>query len=145
MNHVRLSVLRMTTHAEVDGIPVTHLKDSKPPSPKTKGGPISDDHPLIKSPRSHLEMDVVYTVTRPEGCDFEVPLDASALRTYCFHCLPTSRGSVPSRVLGPQRRSYHRPKSLRHRSRLLRFPSRLAHAGACRRSSCRRHRRGGIW
>lgn len=61
---------------------------------KDEGTPISDDHPSIKSPRSHIEIDIMYTVTRPEGCDFSVPVDGSAIMTYFFHCLPTSRGSV---------------------------------------------------
>lgn len=61
---------------------------------KDLGGPVSDDHPFLKSPRSHIEMDIMYTVSRPEGVDLSVPVDGSAIMTYFFQCLPTSRGTV---------------------------------------------------
>lgn len=57
-------------------------------------GPIADDHPLLKGPRSHLEMNLLYAVFGSEPLGLNLPLDGSSIMTYYMGCLPTSRGSI---------------------------------------------------
>ncbi|CAN9420444.1 unnamed protein product [Alternaria alternata] len=52
-------------------------------------GPVSDEHPLPKGPRTHLEM-LLFRSARPS----EIPIDGSSIMTFFMGCLPTSRGSV---------------------------------------------------
>ncbi|OCK73559.1 GMC oxidoreductase [Lepidopterella palustris CBS 459.81] len=57
-------------------------------------GPVSDDHVLLKGPRSHLEMNLLYAVFGAETQGLQIPLDGNSIMTYYMGCLPTSRGSV---------------------------------------------------
>lgn len=57
-------------------------------------GPVSDDHPCLKGPRSHLEMNLIYGAFGSESLGLTIPLDGTSIMTYYMGCLPTSRGSV---------------------------------------------------
>lgn len=62
---------------------------------KDEGNPtVSDDHVLLKGPRSHLEMNVLYGVFGAEQIGLDVPLDGSAIMSYYMACLPSARGSI---------------------------------------------------
>ncbi|KAF2008695.1 GMC oxidoreductase [Aaosphaeria arxii CBS 175.79] len=61
---------------------------------KDVGEPVSDDHPLLKGPRSHLEMNLLYAVFGAEAIGLQIPIDGKSIMTYYMGCLPTSRGSV---------------------------------------------------
>jgi choline dehydrogenase-like flavoprotein len=61
---------------------------------KDEGGPVSEDHPLLCGPRSHLEMNLLYAVFGAETQGLNIPLDGSSIMTFYMNCLPTSRGSV---------------------------------------------------
>lgn len=57
-------------------------------------GPISDNHSLLKGPRSHLEMNLLYAVFGSEQIGLHIPMDGKSIMTYFMGCLPTSRGSI---------------------------------------------------
>ncbi|CAN9132804.1 unnamed protein product [Alternaria alternata] len=57
-------------------------------------GPISDEHPLLKGPRTHLEMLLLYIAVGAEAQGLQIPIDGSSIMTFFMSCLPTSRGSV---------------------------------------------------
>ncbi|KAF2686083.1 GMC oxidoreductase [Lentithecium fluviatile CBS 122367] len=57
-------------------------------------GPIPEDHALLRGPRSHLEMNLLYAVFASETVGLNIPLDGSSIMTYYMGCLPTSRGSI---------------------------------------------------
>ena len=62
---------------------------------KDEGIPIvSDDHVLVKGPRSHLEMNVLYAAFGAEQIGLDIPLDGSAIMSYYMACLPSARGSI---------------------------------------------------
>lgn len=56
-------------------------------------GQVTDDHALLRGPRSHLEMNILYAVFGAEAQGLHVPLDGTSIMTYYMGCLPTSRGS----------------------------------------------------
>ena len=55
---------------------------------------VDDNHVLLRGPRSHLEMNVLYAVCRAEQIGLDIPIDGTAIISYCLACLPTSRGSI---------------------------------------------------
>jgi choline dehydrogenase-like flavoprotein len=57
-------------------------------------GPVSDDHALLKGPRTHLEMLLMYIAVGGEAQGLQIPIDGSSIMTFFMGCLPTSRGSV---------------------------------------------------
>jgi choline dehydrogenase-like flavoprotein len=57
-------------------------------------GPISDDHPLLKGPRTHVEMLLMYLAYGTEEQGLNIPVDGSSVTTFWMGCLPTSRGSI---------------------------------------------------
>ncbi|TVY73182.1 Oxygen-dependent choline dehydrogenase [Lachnellula suecica] len=57
-------------------------------------GPVPDNHVLLKGPRSHLEMNLLYAVFGAEAQGLQIPIDGKSIMTYYMGCLPTSRGSV---------------------------------------------------
>ncbi|KAF2704885.1 GMC oxidoreductase [Pleomassaria siparia CBS 279.74] len=57
-------------------------------------GQVSDDHPLLKGPRSHLEMNLLYAVFGAEAQGLTIPMDGNSIMTFFMGCLPTSRGTV---------------------------------------------------
>jgi len=57
-------------------------------------GPVSDEHPLLKGPRTHLEMLLLYIAVGAEAQGLQIPIDGSSIMTFFMGCLPTSRGSV---------------------------------------------------
>ena len=61
---------------------------------KDEGKTVPEDHPLLKSSRSHLEMNLLYAVFGAEAIDLEIPMDGNSIMTFYMGCLPTSRGSA---------------------------------------------------
>lgn len=61
---------------------------------KDEGKPMDDSHPLVKGPRSHLELTMIYAAFGGEATGLQIPVDGSAIMNYYMGCLPTSRGSV---------------------------------------------------
>ncbi|KAJ4376012.1 hypothetical protein N0V83_001292 [Neocucurbitaria cava] len=57
-------------------------------------GTVPNDHPLLKGPRTHLEMLLPYAVLGAETQGLQIPLDGASVSTFIMGCLPTSRGSV---------------------------------------------------
>ncbi|KAF2871946.1 putative glucose dehydrogenase [Massariosphaeria phaeospora] len=57
-------------------------------------GPVTEDHALLKGPRSHLEMNLLYAVFAAESQGLQIPLDGKSIMTFYMGCLPTSRGSI---------------------------------------------------
>jgi choline dehydrogenase-like flavoprotein len=55
-------------------------------------GAVSDNHPLLHPPRSHLEAFVIYAGANKE--DPTIPMDGSHIATKVIGLLPTSRGTV---------------------------------------------------
>ncbi len=55
---------------------------------------VGDNHVLLKGPRAHLEMNVLYGVFGSEQIGLEIPLDGSAIMSYYMACLPSARGSI---------------------------------------------------
>lgn len=55
---------------------------------------VDDNHVLLRGPRSHLEMNVLYAVFAAEQIGLDTPIDETAIMSYCLACLPTSRGSI---------------------------------------------------
>ena len=55
---------------------------------------VTDNHVLLKGPRSHLEMNVLYGVFGSEQIGLEIPLNGSAIMSYYMACLPSARGSI---------------------------------------------------
>ena len=61
---------------------------------KDEGHLIDDEHVLLKGPRCHLEMNVLYAAFGGEQIGLQIPIDGTSIMTYCMPCLPTSRGTV---------------------------------------------------
>jgi len=57
-------------------------------------GQVPDNHELLKGPRSHLEMNLLYAVFGAEAQGLHIPMDGKSIMTYYMGCLPTSRGSI---------------------------------------------------
>lgn len=55
---------------------------------------VDDTHTLLKGPRSHLEMNVLYAAFGAEQIGLEIPVDGTSIMTYCMACLPSSKGSI---------------------------------------------------
>ena len=55
---------------------------------------VSDDHVLLKGPRSHLEMNVLYAAFGAEQIGLNIPTDGKAIMSYYMACLPSARGSI---------------------------------------------------
>ena len=55
---------------------------------------VEDNHVLLKGPRSHLEMNVLYAAFGAEQIGLQIPLDGSAIMSYYMACLPSARGSI---------------------------------------------------
>ncbi|OAL05461.1 glucose-methanol-choline oxidoreductase-like protein [Phaeosphaeriaceae sp. SRC1lsM3a] len=55
---------------------------------------VTDAHPLLKGPRSHLEMNFLYAAFGAEAQGLRIPLDGTSVMTFYMGCLPTSRGSI---------------------------------------------------
>ena len=55
---------------------------------------VSDNHVLVKGPRSHLEMNVLYATFGAEQIGLDIPLNGSAIMSYYMACLPSARGSI---------------------------------------------------
>ena len=55
---------------------------------------VSDDHVLLKGPRSHLEMNVLYAAFGAEQIDLNILIDGKAIMSYYMACLPSARGSI---------------------------------------------------
>ncbi|KAI4921053.1 uncharacterized protein J4E92_008038 [Alternaria infectoria] len=64
-------------------------------------GPVSDDHALLKGPRTHLEMLLMYIAVGAEAQGLSIPIDGSSIMTFFMGCLPTSRGSVTLALSDP--------------------------------------------
>jgi choline dehydrogenase-like flavoprotein len=61
---------------------------------KDEGKSVDDDHVMLKGPRSHLEMNVLYAAFGAEQIGLKIPVDGTAIMSYYMACLPTSRGSI---------------------------------------------------
>jgi hypothetical protein len=61
---------------------------------RDEGKPVPDNHPLLKVPRSHLEMNLLYAVFGAEAIGLQLPADGNSIMTYYIGCLSTSRGSI---------------------------------------------------
>ncbi|MCJ1436767.1 hypothetical protein MMC27_006149 [Xylographa pallens] len=59
-----------------------------------EGKAVDGEHSLVKGPRCHLEMNVLYAAFGGEQIGLQIPIDGSSIMTYCMPCLPTSRGTV---------------------------------------------------
>ncbi|KNG48598.1 putative glucose dehydrogenase [Stemphylium lycopersici] len=57
-------------------------------------GPVSENHDMLKGPRTHLEMLLMYFAFGAEAQGMQVPVDGASVTTFFMGCLPTSRGSV---------------------------------------------------
>lgn len=57
-------------------------------------GPVSNDHSLLKTPRSLLEIGLLYAVFGGEAQNLQIPRDGKSIMTFQMGMLPTSRGSV---------------------------------------------------
>ncbi|KAJ4380951.1 hypothetical protein N0V86_003298 [Didymella sp. IMI 355093] len=57
-------------------------------------GNASDGNALIKGPRTHLEMLLMYVAVGAEAQGLQIPIDGASIMTFFMGCLPTSRGSV---------------------------------------------------
>lgn len=55
---------------------------------------VTSDHTLLKGPRSHLELNVLYAVFAAEQIGLQIPVDGSVIMSYYLACLPSSRGTV---------------------------------------------------
>jgi len=55
---------------------------------------VTSDHTLLKGPRSHLELNVLYVVFAAEQIGLQIPVDGSVIMSYYLACLPSSRGTV---------------------------------------------------
>ncbi|KAL9063492.1 MAG: hypothetical protein Q9161_009441 [Pseudevernia consocians] len=76
-----------TLTVPADGLKAALAKDEVNPT-------VADNHVLLKGPRSHLEMNVLYGVFGSEQIGLEIPLDGSAIMSYYMACLPSARGSI---------------------------------------------------
>ena len=75
----------MTVHQ--DGLKAALAKDERTTT-------IDDSHVLVRGPRSHLEMNVLYAAFGAEQIGLQIPVDGRSIMTYYMACLPTSRGSI---------------------------------------------------
>lgn len=55
---------------------------------------VSDDHPLLHGPRTHLELGVLYAPLGAESQGMQIPIDGNTIATFVMTCLPTSRGTI---------------------------------------------------
>ena len=76
-----------TLTVPADGLKAALAKDEGTPT-------VSDNHVLLKGPRSHLEMNVLYAAFGAEQIGLDIPVDGSAIMSYYMACLPTARGSI---------------------------------------------------
>jgi choline dehydrogenase-like flavoprotein len=60
---------------------------------ESEDGPTTDDHPLVKGPRTHLECAVPYAAFGAEAKGLDVQMDCTST-VFFMACLPTSRGSI---------------------------------------------------
>ncbi|KAF2467780.1 putative glucose dehydrogenase [Lindgomyces ingoldianus] len=63
---------------------------------------VLDQHPLVKGPRTHVELSVLYAVFGGEQVGLKLPVDGTAIMTFLMPFLPTSRGSVTLRSAHPE-------------------------------------------
>jgi choline dehydrogenase-like flavoprotein len=61
---------------------------------KSEEGSVTDEHPLVRGPRVHIECGVPYLPSGPQAAQLGVPFDGTIVSTFTLACLPTSRGSV---------------------------------------------------
>ena len=66
-----------------------------------EGNAVDDEHSLVKGPRCHLEMNVLYAAFGGEQIGLQIPIDGTSIMTYCMPCLPTSRGTVSLESIDP--------------------------------------------
>lgn len=76
-----------TLTVPADGLRAALAKDEGSPA-------VSDNHVLLKGPRSHLEMNVLYGVFGAEQIGLDIPLDGNAIMSYYMACLPSARGTI---------------------------------------------------
>jgi choline dehydrogenase-like flavoprotein len=69
-------------------------KELKTAIAKDEGKSVGDDHALLRGPRSHLEMNVLYAAFGAEQIGLQIPIDGTAIMSYYMACLPTSRGRI---------------------------------------------------
>lgn len=55
---------------------------------------VDDTHTLLKGPRSHLELNVLYAAFGAEQIGLEIPVDGKSIMSCCIAYLPSSRGSI---------------------------------------------------
>ena len=93
----------LTDPAFLKGNPADWLATMTVPADGLKAALVKDEnnttdtdnhHDLLKGPRSHLEMNVLYAVFGGEHIGLNIPLDGSAIMSYYMACLPSSRGSI---------------------------------------------------
>ncbi|KAF2177453.1 GMC oxidoreductase [Zopfia rhizophila CBS 207.26] len=61
---------------------------------KDEESSVSDDHPLVVGPRSHVEAGILYAAFGGEQIGLDLRLDGTVIMTFYMGCLPTSRGSI---------------------------------------------------
>ena len=70
---------------------------------KDEGHVIDANHVLLKGPRCHLEMDILYAVFGSEQVDLQIPVDGASIMSYYMACLPTSRGTIALASADPEK------------------------------------------
>ena len=83
------------------GFPTDWLSNMSVPSDglkaattKDEGKGVEDDHVLLKGPRTHLEMCVIYAAFEAEQIGLDIPVDGTTIMSFCMACLPTSIGRI---------------------------------------------------
>lgn len=76
-----------TATVPIDGLKAAITKDES-------NVHVDDNHALLKGPRSHLEMSVLYAAFGAEQIGLEIPVDGTSIMSYCIACLPSSRGRI---------------------------------------------------
>ncbi|KAF2652628.1 GMC oxidoreductase [Lophiostoma macrostomum CBS 122681] len=85
-----------TTNVPLDGLKEAIAKDEG----LVQGN--LDSHPLVKGPRSHLELAVLYVGVGAEQIGLKLPTDGSVISSWNFAFLLTARGSVALRSSDPK-------------------------------------------
>lgn len=83
-------------------VPVSGLKEALE---EDEGRTLEDDvdqHPLVKGPRSQIELGMLYASIGAEQIGLNIPLDGTAIMTFFIPFLPTSRGSITLRSPDPE-------------------------------------------
>ncbi|KAF2111322.1 putative glucose dehydrogenase [Lophiotrema nucula] len=75
-------------------VPIGPLKSALAKDDADTANEELDDHPLVRGPRSHLELGVLYGAVGSQQIGLDIPLDGSAIMSFMIPFLPTSRGSV---------------------------------------------------